>query len=217
MIPVLKPWSTVVLGLVVWFGSATPAPTQTEQLDRILAVVVGQLVMQSDVRAFVELQLVDIDVGSDDPEAVVLNRLIERRLILEEVDRYVVADPPAATVERRLGEVRAKFSTAEAFETTLARVGFSLDDLRQVLNDNARRDAYLTDRFAAASAPTAAQLRQFYEEHADEFTTASRQLSYDEARPVVQQRVAMELRAEMISEWVADLVRRGDVSRVPER
>ena len=190
---------------------------QTERLDRILAVVAEQLVMQSDVRAFIDLQLVDIDVGSDELEAVVLTHLIERLLVLEEVDRYVVADPPPASVERRLDEVSARFPTAEAFASTLERVGFSLDDLRQVLKDNVRRDAYLSDRFAAASVPTPVQIRQFYDEHASEFSDGARQLSFDEARPLVQQRLAAELRAEMISGWVVSLVRRGDVARVPSR
>ena len=183
MIPATRSWSTIALGFVVWLGSTTtPAPAQTERLERILAVVVGHVVMQSDVRAFIDLQLMDVEVGShDDAEAVTLTHLIERQLVLDEVDRYVVADPPPASVERRLGEVRARFPTTEAFVATLDRVGFSLDDLRQVLKDNARRDAYLTNRFAAASIPTAIQLRQFYEQHASEFSAGDRQLSFDEA------------------------------------
>ena len=177
----------------------------------------GHVIMQSDVRAFVDLQLAR--PGAD----TILNRadevltyLIERRLVLDEVDRYVVADPPPADIERRLAAVAARFASEAELAAVLARVGYTADDLRQVLRDDARRDAYVETRFGPLSMPTEEQLRRHYEEHLDEFTTDGREPSFAEMRPLLRQRVERESRAANVGAWVAQLVSRGQVLRIPQ-
>ena len=170
--------------------------------------------MQSDVRAFVDLQLAR--PGTDlDREDEVLTYLIERRLVLDEVDRYVVADPPPAVIERRLAEVTARFASEEELAAVLARVGYTVDDLGQVLRDDARRDAYVEARFGRPSMPTEEQLRLHYEEHLDEFTAAGRRPAFAEMRPLVRQRIERERRAASVGAWVTQLVRRGQILRIP--
>ena len=151
--------------------------------------------------------------GSEDD---VLTYLIERRLVLDEVDRYVGADPPPADVQRRMAALVDRFPSETAFEAALARVGYAADDLRQVLRDDMRREAYVANRFGAVPAPTEDQLRAFYDAHHAEFTEAGRQLPFDEARPFVILRIAEQRRAELVGEWVAGLVRRGQVSRLAQ-
>ena len=123
------------------------ARSQTEILDRILAVVDGHVIMQSDVRAFIELKLVEIPSGPDQ-ESQVLAHIIDRRLILDQVDR-VVAEPAPPLVDRLFSAVRDRFASAEDLAAVLERVGLTSDDLRQVLADDVRRDVYLEDRFAS--------------------------------------------------------------------
>lgn len=168
----------------VWLGAVGARPAPAETLDRILAIAAGHVIMQSDVRAFVDLQLTAAatDPDQEDRNArdeQVLTYLIERRLVLDEVDRYVVADPPAADVERRLAAVAARFRSREELAAVLARVGYTIDDLRQVLRDDARRDAYVESRFGPRGAPAG-----------DERRTA------------------------MVADWVAGLVARGPVMRI---
>ena len=172
------------------------------------------MIMHSDVRAFIDLKLVDVAQDAK-PEATTLTRLIERWLILDQVDRYVVADPPAVIIERQLTDVRMSFSSEAAFVRALEQVGYTTDDLRQVLRDNARRDAYLKDRFTAVRVPSDDQLREYFEAHEDEFTQSGRPLTFAEARPFVLQRLAEELRTGMIADWVERLVRRAVVVRMP--
>lgn len=145
----------------VWLG-AVAQPASAETLDRILAIAAGHVIMQSDVRAFVDLQLAAAATDDEDRNArdeQVLTYLIERRLVLDEVDRYVVADPPAADVERRLAAVAARFRSEEELAAVLARVGYTTDDLRQVLRDDARRDAYVASRFGPGGAPAGDEQR----------------------------------------------------------
>ena len=168
----------------VWLGAAGAQPALAETLDRILAIAAGHVIMQSDVRAFVDLRLAAAATSPDqearnDQDEQVLTYLIERRLVLDEVDQYVVADPPAADVERRLAAVAARFRSGAELAAVLARVGYTMDDLRQVLRDNARRDAYVASRFGPGGAPA-----------------------------------GDEQRAAMVAEWVAGLVAREPVARI---
>jgi len=192
--------------------SLTVFSAQTETLDRILAVVAGHVIMQSDVRAFVDLELAELGTD-DDSDDVILTYLIERRLVLDEVDRYVVANPPGATVDRLMAQVVARFTSEEAFQRALERVGFTTDDLRQVLQDDARREAYLDNRFGAVRVPTDVELRAYYDEHREKFVDAWRIETFAEVRSSVLEKFTAELRDSTVAEWVSSLVRRGQVIR----
>jgi hypothetical protein len=168
--------------------------------------------MQSDVRAFVDLELAELGTD-DDSDDVILTYLIERRLVLDEVDRYVVANPPGATVDRLMAQVVARFTSEEAFQRALERVGFTTDDLRQVLQDDARREAYLDNRFGAVRVPTDVELRAYYDEHREKFVDAWRIETFAEVRSSVLEKFTAELRDSTVAEWVSSLVRRGQVIR----
>lgn len=191
---------------------STVFSAQTETLDRILAVVAGHVIMQSDVRAFVELELAEFGTD-DDSDDVVLTYLIERRLILDEVDRYVVANPPGPTVDRLMAQVVARFPSEESFQRVLEHVGFTTDDLRQVLQDDARREAYLDNRFGAVRVPTDIELKAYYDENPEKFVNFGRTETFDEVRFSVLEKFTAELRNSTIAEWVSNLVRRGQVIR----
>jgi len=197
---------------LVALSLSTVFSAQTETLDRILAVVAGHVIMQSDVRAFVDLELAELGTD-DDSDDVILTYLIERRLVLDEVDRYVVANPPGATVDRLMAQVVARFTSEEAFQRALERVGFTTDDLRQVLQDDARREAYLDNRFGAVRVPTDVELRAYYDEHREKFVDAWRIETFAEVRSSVLEKFTAELRDSTVAEWVSSLVRRGQVIR----
>ncbi len=123
-----------------------------QSLDRVLAVVSGQVILASDVRAFLELGLFTIDTSDQAArESAALNLLIERRLALDEVERSGSVALPAARVEQEMAAVRARFTDEAAFTRLLAEVGLNLDDLRQIHSDDARLEAYLIDRFGPST------------------------------------------------------------------
>ena len=128
----------------------TATLAQTATLDHVLAIVDGEILMHSDVRAFIDLGLVDIPVGPSQ-EVEVLTWLIERRVVLDQVDRFVVAESDPGAVDRRLDLVRSQLPGDTELELVLARVGLTPDDLRQLVADDIRRDVYLADRFEAVT------------------------------------------------------------------
>jgi hypothetical protein len=119
-----------------------------ETVDRVLAVVAGQLIMLSDVTAARALGIVEPPPG-DDPVGAVLAGLIDRELMLAEVDRYAPPEPETAEVDREVAAVRARFPSQEAFDATLARSGFDISHVREIERQNLRLRAYLEQRFTA--------------------------------------------------------------------
>ena len=121
-----------------------------EVIDRILAVVGGVVITQSDANAAFELGLV-APRPSDDPIAAVLSQLIERQLVLVEVDRAAPPEPAADAIDRAAQDVRARFPTEEAYTAVLNRSGIDPARLRQTLRDRLRVETYIEQRFAGAA------------------------------------------------------------------
>lgn len=124
-----------------------------EIIDRVLAVVGGVVITQSDATAAFELGLVNV-AQTDDPLAAALSKLIDRQLMLTEVERYAPPDPPQETVDRLLQSVRAKFAAPDAYLAALKRSGIDDARLRQILRDQVRIDTYLDQRFTSESRAT---------------------------------------------------------------
>jgi hypothetical protein len=172
--------------------------------------VAGDVIMLSDVNAARDFHLVPLPSVSRDPVRDVLLRLIDRALILDEVERYAPPEPDAALVDAQLRAARSAFRTAEAFDTALARVGYDERHLRETLRQNLRIVAYLDQRFTVRP-PTDDDLGRYYREHPEIFTVNGRLLSFDEARPRVVDAVNTEGRQRLVDEWVAGLRRRAEI------
>ena len=119
---------------------------RAEIIDRVLAVVGGVVITQSDVTAAFELGLASPG-QTDDPVAAVLTQLIDRQLMLAEVERYAPPEPAPGALDRAADAVRARFSSEQAFRAALARSGLDAPRLRQLLRDQLRIEAYLDQRF----------------------------------------------------------------------
>jgi hypothetical protein len=133
---------------------------RAETIDRVLAVVAGQLITLSDVTAATDLGLQSPDAAAD-PVRAVLNKLIDRELVLAEVDRYAPAEPTAESVDREVQRVRQRFPSSDGFEAALARSGIDEKHLRETLRQDLRLRAYLDQRFSTASDRRAALIDEW--------------------------------------------------------
>jgi hypothetical protein len=124
-------------------------PVSAETIDRVLAVVAGQLITLTDVTAAHDLGLQSAD-DADDPVRAVLSKLIDRELVLAEVDRYAPPEPAADAIDREVERIRARFSSADGLAAALARSGIDEKHLRETVRQDLRIRAYLDQRFASA-------------------------------------------------------------------
>ncbi len=141
--------------MIAWLCGVTvavalaPIALHAEILDRILAVVAGNVITLTDVIAARDLGLETAD-GAPDAIRAVLSKLIDRELVLVEVERYGPAEPSAAAIEAELATVRARFASRAEFDATLMRAGIGEAQLRDTLRQTLRLRAYEEQRFAAA-------------------------------------------------------------------
>ena len=126
------------------------AGLRAETIDRVLAVVAEQLITQSDVTAAIDLGLQSADAAPD-PVRAVLSKLIDRELVLAEVDRYAPAEPTAEAVDREVLRVRERFRSQAELDAALARSGIDEKHLRETLRQDLRLRAYLDQRFSTAA------------------------------------------------------------------
>jgi hypothetical protein len=136
----------VSIALSIATGAAS-----AETIDRVLAVVAGQLITLSDVNAVRDLGIITASSNSPDPTKDVLSKVIDRELMLAEVERYAPPEPDTADIDREVAKVRARFPSAKAFDDVLARSGFDLNHVREIVRQNLRLQAYLEQRFAVAN------------------------------------------------------------------
>lgn len=133
--------------LVVWSGTRVQAAAD-EIIDRVLAVASGEVITLSDVRAARELGRVSVD-GASDPVRAVLSQLIDRALVLAEVNRFAPPEPSPETIDAAFEAVTARFATVDVFDATLARLGVDRPFVRDLLREDLRIRAYLDQRFTA--------------------------------------------------------------------
>ena len=123
-----------------------------ETIDRVLAVVAGQIITLSDVTAARDLGLQTAANAAADPVRAVLSKLIDRELVLSEVDRYAPPEPPGDAIDREIDAIRARFPSPDAFAHTLVRSGLDDKRLREIVRQDLRIRGYELQRFASADA-----------------------------------------------------------------
>jgi hypothetical protein len=182
---------------------------QPELIERTLALVGGQPITLSDARAATAFGL----VRPSDQVAVLTGLLVDRELVLREVQRYAPPAPSESSIDARLDEIKKRFADAAAFARALDLHGFTEVRLRAWIRDDLRTEAYLSQRFASASMPTDAEIGAAYTRSRAEFDKAG--TTFEQATPAIRERLITARRAELIDDWLSDLRRRTDVIILP--
>src|SRR6185436_4581578 len=128
-------------------------PLHADTIDRIMAVVDGQLITLSDVTSALQFHLVDPPPGTADPVAYTVDRLLERTLVLAEVDRFQPPEPDPIEMTVRIDELERRAGSPAAFDKLLAMTGMTRDRLRRHIRDDLRITTYKNQRFGANTPP----------------------------------------------------------------
>lgn len=202
-----------IAALVIWLAVEGTVPVNAQEIiDRMLAVVAGDLIMMSDVAAAIEFGLVPQTTGADVTRTV-LSQLIDRSLMLAEVERYAPPEPSREAVDREFLSVTQRFSSVDAFTDALTRYGIDESSLRATLRANLRLRAYLEQRFTTVP-PLDEEIAEYYRAHRDRFMRDGQSQPLDAVRADVVQALALDRRQSMVSEWLSGLHRRATITDV---
>ena len=194
------------------------APTAQTTIDGLAAVVAGDPIFLSDVWNTERLQLLDPSGSlaalregrADDAEGQVLerliDRLIDRRLVLGEIARYAPIRPPQPEIDAAVARWRARAS-ARGVETSAAdpvALAFIADTLRI--------ERYIEQRFTAAAHPTREEARTYYLADPESFARDGATPSFDDVEDDARARLGEERRLAMVRDWLAGLRTRAQVT-----
>jgi hypothetical protein len=121
------------VALAAALRAAEPAPRESAEpvlVDRILATVDGDPILLSDLERLIGLGIVRRQEGENEAalHRRALDRMIENRLRLHELDRFGFDQAPVEEIDRRYQAIRDRFDSEAAFRAELERL--DLDDTR---------------------------------------------------------------------------------------
>jgi hypothetical protein len=198
--------SLVAALCVVWVS----ALNAQQLLDRIVARVDGNAITLTDVKASVALGIADVPPGADETAAI--EPLIDRQLMLAEVERFAPPEPAAADVAREVAVMTARVGDRLAAVTE--ETGVDDARIRDMARDTLRIQGYLNQRFGTATQLTAEEVLDYYRIHPEEFTREGRLMPFGEAEPAARQRAGTERRTSTMTRWLRDLRSRAEITIV---
>jgi hypothetical protein len=200
---------------MIWAGLlliCTPGRSAPSQLvDRVLALVGTEVITLSDTRAVAVLGLYDV-AGAKDPTAAALEYLINRALMLDDVNRYAAPEPDSKAVAIGLEKLKAQFPSSADFEAALAGTAMTEERLRSFVRDSLRIEGAIEQRFGGASMPTEEEISRYYQEHQETFARAGRVPPLEEIRTEVAERASAARRTTLVADWIERLRRRTEIT-----
>lgn len=184
-----------------------------EIIERVLAVVNGSIITLSEAHAATRFGLVS---GADTLDAVV-DRLIDRRLAMTEIDRYAPPEPAAEKIDAALAAMQAKFASPEQLQAALADTGLTIVQLRRHARDELRIRAYEQERFGYVMQPSEEETLTYYRANPAQFMEGGVLRPFDDVRADVRAALLADRRAQLAREWLAGLRRRANISVLPAR
>ena len=198
-------------------GLAMAASAQEEAtvVDRILAVVDENPILESEVDQLIGLGLVERLEEED--EAVyrrrVLSRLVEQRLRFHEIDRFGFAELPIEEVERQYAAFRDRFASAEEFAARLAELGLDETGLKQLVARQLMVLTYVEERLGPRVFVAMDDITAYYDEVLTPEMAAAGQdpPPIAEVREQIRQVVKQQRLNEEIDRWTEELRQKADV------
>ena len=204
--------------------SMMPSEPGTE-IDRIVAIVNGQVVLDSDVneeRRFEAIQPYPGTVGTESTRDREIERLVNRELILQQAKLQTDQNITDADVDKEIDGLRKTLpackridcSTDAGWDHYLASEGFTPAEFHFRWQQRMQVLAFIQERFGAGTTVSESQVREFYQ------TTMLPQYAKAHTKPAplsaVEPRIKEVLQQQQISnllrDWLQSLRAQGSIT-----
>lgn len=166
---------------------ASMSANAQQVVDRIVARVEDEIVLQSDVEQLARYQLlVDGKAESNDQ---ILDRLIDQWIVKKEAEASRFPAASDADVDRGIQRLKRSFAKEEDFEAQRKKVGLSDEDIRQIVTAQTYLSNYLDSRFRPSVQVDDKAIQDFYDTAVIPRAKARGQEppTFDAARDVIQE------------------------------
>jgi hypothetical protein len=141
-------------------GAPLPARQTTRVVDRILAQIEGDIILQSQVRELGSFQqLIEGRVESD---GRLLAEIIEQWVVQTEAAAARFSQPAQLEVDRELARLMAQHGSPAAYAVKLNEVGLSAGQVRQLLARQIYIERYLDYKFRPSVQIPSVDIEAYY-------------------------------------------------------
>lgn len=208
---VFKPNESLCLCVSVVCVGWLSVPHAQVLLDRVVARVSGVAITETDVRAAAGLGIIESAPG-EDALAAGTRQMIDRQLILLEVNRFPPADPGDTAINDLAAAMKAR--AGPRYASLTQSTGLDDERVRQLARETLRIQGYVNQRFGTTAQASLQDARQYYETHPAEFTRDGRLVPFEQVEAAARGAASNERRRAAIAQWITDLRGRGDVVEV---
>ncbi|GAC1637102.1 MAG: hypothetical protein NVS9B14_16720 [Candidatus Acidiferrum sp.] len=177
-----------LIAQVLWLCVLAPMSANAQRVvDRIVARVEDEIVLQSDVEQLARYQLL-VD-GKAESNEQILDRLIDQWIVKKEAEASRFPAASDADVDRGIQRLKRSFAKEEDFEAQRKKVGLSEEDIRQIVTAQTYLSNYLDSRFRPSVQVDDKAIQDFYDTAVIPRAKARGQEppTFDAARDVIQE------------------------------
>jgi hypothetical protein len=202
-----------LLGIVA--ASVTPTGASAEIIDRIAAIVEGQVLTTSEIERLAATNLVPPDAAesAESYRRRLLGTAIDFVLQRRDAERFGLREVLPEDIEAGIDRMAEPGETREQLLERLGRIGWTEQTLRDLVRERLQVDAYIEERFAPLIFVSLEEIESYYR-------TAWSQKKRDEGEAVpplaeVREQLRESLRAERLAlevrRWTEQLRNRANV------
>jgi hypothetical protein len=151
---------TAALAVALALAAGARLPAQ-EVLDRIVARVENDVILESELRALGRYQI--LVNGKAESDTQILDRLIDQWVVRTEADASHFPRPTDAEVQREVERLLQSFASPQEYETRKKQTGLSDSEIRAMVTSQLYLHGYLDSRFRAAVQVDAKAIEEFYQ------------------------------------------------------
>jgi len=149
------------IGLALSMSAATARAQSGRVVDRIVARIEGDVILQSQVRELGAFQqLIEGHAETDDK---LLNELIEQWVVSTEASTSHFPEPAQSEVDREMTRLQGNFSSSESFSARLHELGLTSSQVREMLNRQIYVERYLDYKFRTSVQVDSSQIDAYYQ------------------------------------------------------
>ena len=194
----------VLAAMLLLSAGRTSAVQGQKVVDRVIARVEEEVILQSDVEQLARYQvLVD---GKSESEAQILDRLIDQWIVRKEAEASHFTPVSGADVERGMLRLERSFAKKEDFEAQRAKAGISESELKEIVTAQAYLSNYLDSRFRPTVQVNEQEIQDFYNQAVIPRAKARGQEppSFDAARDLIQEVLIQRGINEQADKWLKE-------------
>jgi len=206
---------TAVRRILLAFLLLVASSSRGEILDRVAAIIEGEVLTLSEVDQVAALRLIPGLRGDSEADyrRRVVDAMIAQSLRFRDVERFGAIDISPDAIEARLREVMARFASPQEFDAALVRTELTLDEVRALIKRQMQVEAYVEERFSPLIFVSLDEIEAYYRE----VWTPQRRarglaiVPLGEAREEIRDALKEERLQDEIARWTEQLRARANV------